>query len=141
MEIRLIRDRAEREAALAVRVAVFVREQGGPAEDEPDAWDDAARHFVVVVGGRVVGTGRLYHPAPGTAKLGRIALLPEHRGRGLGRALLTELLATARALGCHEAILDAQAGVLGFYEGLGFAAEGPVFIEGGLPHRRMRLPL
>ena len=46
-----------------------------------------------------------------------------------------------RALGCREAVLDAQTGALGFYRGLGFTTEGPEFLEGGLPHRRMRLRL
>lgn len=140
-EIRPARDRAEVAEALAVRVAVFVDEQGGPPEDEPDAWDDAARHWVVRDGGRVVGTARLYHPGHAVAKIGRVALLPAYRRRGWGTRLLEEVLAAARGLGCTEAVLDAQAGAVSLYAALGFQAEGPEFQEAGIPHRRMRRTL
>ena len=39
------------------------------------------------------------------------------------------------------AVLDAQVPVIPFYERLGFVAEGPVFDDAGIPHRRMTRPL
>ena len=138
-EIRPIHNHVEFLAALEVRVAVFVDEQGGPPEDEPDAWDSTARHWVVVSEGRIVGTARLYQPARGVGKIGRVALLPESRGRGWGRLLMEELLAQAQALGFREVILDAQSAAAAFYEPFGFAPEGEEFLDAGIPHRRMRL--
>lgn len=140
-EIRPIRGRDEFIAALAVRRAVFVSEQGGPAADEPDAWDGAARHFVVLAGDRIVGTARFYHPETGLGKIGRLALLPEVRGRGWGARLLQRLLAHARSLGVREVVLDSQVEAVPFYARFGFAVEGKEFMEGGLRHRRMHLRL
>jgi predicted GNAT family N-acyltransferase len=140
-EIRLARSAEEFEPALRVRVQVFVHEQGGPPEDEPDEWDDRARQYLVLDGGEVVGTARLYEPHPGTAKLGRIALVPSYRGRGWGAYLMRFLLDEAAALGMREVVLHAQTYACAFYERFGFEAEGEEFMEGGLPHRRMRLSL
>ena len=134
-EIRPIRGPEEFAEALQVRVLVFVAEQGGPLTDEPDARDDAARHWVVLEGGRIVGTARVYEPEPGVAKIGRVALLPEVRGRGWGALLMETLLAECRG----EVILDAQVHVIPFYQRLGFAAEGDEFLDAGILHRRMRL--
>jgi predicted GNAT family N-acyltransferase len=140
-EIRPVRTHEEYLAALRVRVAVFVDEQQGPLDDEPDAWDASARHFVVLDDGQIVGTARLYQPRFGVGKIGRVALLPEVRGRGWGARLLAAVLDQARALGFAEVILDAQTGATAFYERFGFAPEGEEWIEAGIPHRRMRLPL
>lgn len=128
-------------AALEVRIAVFVREQGGPAEDEPDEEDAAARHFLVRDGDAVVGTARLCAAEPGVVKIGRVALLPEHRGRGWGRELMLRLLQESRRAGCSQAVLHAQVDATPFYERLGFVPEGEEFIEGGIRHRKMRISL
>lgn len=139
--IRPVETHAEYLAALRVRTAVFVEEQGGAAEDEPDEWDTCAQHFVVLDGGCVVGTGRLYHPARDVAKIGRVALLAPYRGRGWGVLLMEKLMAHARALGFPDAILDSQTHACPFYERFGFAPEGEEFLDAGIPHRRMRLRL
>lgn len=138
-EIRPVRSHAEYLAALQVRIAVFVTEQGGPLADEPDAWDPDARHFVVVFAGRVVGAARVYHPQPGITKLGRICLLPEYRSRGWGWLLVQALIRYAQSLGNQPLVLDAQTYALSFYERFGFRPVGEEFLEGGILHRRMEL--
>lgn len=138
-EIRPASGEAELAEALQVRIRVFVHEQNGPLDEEPDAWDARARHWIVRDGGRTVGTARLYEPEPGVTKIGRVALLPEARGRGWGELLMRELLAVCAAEGRATVILDAQEYALGFYERLGFRAEGEPFLDAGIPHRRMRL--
>jgi predicted GNAT family N-acyltransferase len=140
-EIRPVAGPEEWREALRVRIAVFVEEQGGPLSDEPDRWDAEARHYLLLDGERVVGAARLYHPEPAVAKIGRVALLPEARGRGWGAELMRELLRAAVDLGCATAVLDAQVSVVGFYRKLGFAAEGEPFVEAGIPHIRMRCSL
>jgi predicted GNAT family N-acyltransferase len=135
--IRPVQSAAEYQAALRVRIAVFVTEQGGPLSDEPDAWDQAARQFVVIVDGEVVGAARVYAPEPGTTKLGRICLLPEYRSRGWGALLLRTLLQYAESLGSPRIILDAQTYALPFYERFGFQPLGEEFLDGGIPHQRM----
>lgn len=49
-------------------------------------------------------------------------VLPEHRGRGLGRALLTHLAGIARDRGCGRfewSVLDWNTPAIGFYERMG----------------------
>lgn len=137
--IREIAGSAEWEAALALRIAVFVDEQGGPLSDEPDTWDPQARHWIVLEEDRVVGVARVYEPYRGTAKIGRVAISEVARGRGYGKTLMGALVNWARAQGFAEVIVDAQEYAIPFYERLGFAAEGDPFIDAGIPHRRMRL--
>jgi predicted GNAT family N-acyltransferase len=137
--IRPITGDAEFALALEVRRAVFVREQGGPLEEEPDPWDSVAEHFVVEWEGDIVGAARLYQPEPGILKIGRVCLLPAFRGRGWGALLMEALLRHAVARGPREVVLDAQTYALPFYERLGFTAVGEEFLDAGIPHRRMVL--
>ncbi len=139
--IRLCSGPDEFRAAIAVRVRVFVEEQGGPLEDEPDPWDAGAEQFLVLDGSRVVGTARLLQCEPGVGRIGRVALLAGYRGRGWGAALLRAVLERCRARGFGEAELHAQVHATPFYERLGFQPLGGEFTEAGLPHRRMRLRL
>ncbi len=49
-------------------------------------------------------------------------VLPDHRGRGIGKLLLTSLADTARARGCGRfewSVLDWNASAIGFYERMG----------------------
>ena len=57
--------------------------------------------------------------------------------KGIGAAIVRELVALARRQGLEQVHLNAQSDALGFYERLGFQAEGPEFDEVGIPHRRM----
>ena len=50
-------------------------------------------------------------------------------------------VAECRARGFAQVRLGAQVQALGFYERLGFVAEGPVFDDAGIPHREMVLAL
>ena len=125
----------------AVRDLVFVQEQGVPVELEHDALDPGCVHVLArTLSGEPIGTARLAPPRPDLpAKLGRMAVLPGWRGRGVGAALLRALLREARQRGWHEVVLHAQAPVIDFYLGHGFAAEGPRFTEAGIEHQAMRL--
>jgi predicted GNAT family N-acyltransferase len=120
---------------MGIRRRVFVEEQGVPESEEMDEWDPLCRHALVfTAAGSLVGTGRL---AP-SGKIGRIAVLPQYRGTGAGSAVVLHLVNQATELGLPEVYLHAQADSVGFYDRLGFRAEGPIFDEVGIPHRRMR---
>lgn len=133
-----MRGRRGLEQALAIREAVFVREQGFAPTEEEDAWDAGATHFLMEHEGRPVGTARLYALEPGRARLGRVAVVAGSRGKGWGAHLIRQVLAHARALGCSEVLLRAQVGSRGFYHRLGFAATGEPCLEAGMPHLEMR---
>ena len=124
-------------AALQIRIEVFVEEQKVPLEEEHDMYDQTAQHFGVFLDERMVGTGRLILMG-NIGKIGRVAILREFRGRGLGCALIRTIIDTAKRQGVVEFILDAQIQALDFYQKLGFEAEGDLFLDGGIPHRTMR---
>lgn len=128
-------------ALAAVRRAVFVVEQCVPEVEEWDDDDARGRHVVAYAAdGSAIGTGRLI-PQPDHARIGRMAVLKSWRGRGVGLALLCELIAIARETGHAETRLHAQTHALAFYRKQGYIAVGEEFIEAGIPHVEMRLTL
>jgi ElaA protein len=136
--IRITRAESESERALAheIRHAVFVLEQGVPREVEVDGRDAEALHFLAWVGARAVATARVRRTTDGH-KLERVAVLAPLRGRRVGDVLIRHVLL---ALPSHERVyVHAQSPALGFWERLGFVAEGPGFVEGGIDHRYMAL--
>lgn len=121
-----------------VRRQVFVQEQGVPESLELDGRDPDCLHVVARDGaGHPVGTGRLLPDG----HIGRMAVVREWRGRGVGRAILDRLLEIARARGYGEVRLNAQTHALEFYRRAGFRPEGREFLDAGIPHRSMVLPL
>jgi YbgC/YbaW family acyl-CoA thioester hydrolase len=124
--------------AQPIRQAVFVREQGIPAELEWDAADVHCTHAVAFNRlGQALGTGRLLEHVPGTAKIGRMAVLPAARGSGVGAQVLDALMHSARQQGYREVLLHAQASAVGFYRRAGFSARGEPFDEAGIQHLEM----
>lgn len=128
--------------AQAIRSAVFVDEQKIPAELEWDAADANAVHAVAFNRfGLAVATGRWIEAAPGTVKIGRMAVLPALRGSGVGTAVLQALMAEARAQGKTQVLLHAQAGAVPFYRRAGYVDDGAPFEEAGIVHQAMRKAL
>ena len=70
-------------------------------------------------------------------KIGRVAVLPEMRGRGIGKDLVLFAVDELRRRGASRAMLGAQTHALGFYEALGFSGFGPEFMDAGILHREM----
>jgi predicted GNAT family N-acyltransferase len=141
LEIRPAEGAADRQHVVAIRTRVFVEGQDCPPEEEFDGLDPHCRHVLAWLGGEPVGTARWREVTTPdgrrSAKLERFAVLPEHQGRGHGRALVAHLLDEARAAGHRCFVLHAQAHLEGFYAGFGFERRGEGFIEAGIPHVRM----
>ncbi|MDE3120625.1 MAG: GNAT family N-acetyltransferase [Paracoccaceae bacterium] len=128
-------------ACRALRRVVFIEEQGVPEADELDDKDGEAIHLLATDAGRPVGTARLLLMGK-TGKIGRVCVLKEMRGTGLGAALIRAAVDRLRQIeGIATVKLGAQVHALGFYEKLGFTAFGPVYDDAGIPHRDMALTL
>lgn len=124
-----------------LRTRVFIVEQNVPAHEEWDGLDSTALHFLAEgPAGEPLGTLRLLREGA-TARLGRLAVVMGWRRQGIGAALTAAALAQARELGLEQARLAAQTHALSFYSRFGFRAEGPEFLDAGLPHRWMCLAL
>jgi predicted GNAT family N-acyltransferase len=136
-----VRIMAWREAlplARPVRERVFIEEQKVPRELEWDEWDEASDHAVALdAGGNPIGTARLLPDG----RIGRMAVLKEWRGNGVGAALLRAMLDRARSRSMARAVLHAQTQATGFYSRFGFSERGAQFQEAGIPHVEMTLEL
>lgn len=125
----------QRAAAREVRYAVFVVEQNVPLEIEWDEMDAACLHAVAFEqDGRALATGRLLPDG----HIGRMAVLREARGRGIGGRMLEALMDAAHARGDAAVMLNAQTHAEPFYARYGFMREGEEFMEAGIPHVAMR---
>lgn len=120
-----------------VRFTVFVDEQKVPAEIEMDEWDERSRHVLALRNGEPVGTGRLLPDG----HIGRVAVLKECRGTGVGQAIMRTLMEMGRRGGMRRIELSAQLQAFGFYEQLGFRKKGDVYWEAGIEHVAMELEL
>lgn len=119
----------------AVREPVFVQEQQVPIEMEWDELDPLCVHVIARdAAGKPIGTGRLTPEH----KIGRMAVLPEWRGRGVGDALLLALIEEAAQRRWPELRLHSQASAVGFYVKHGFVPYGDRFMEAGIEHQSMR---
>ncbi len=122
----------------AIRSEVFVIEQNVPEDEEWDELDAESQHVIARdPEGRPIGTGRL---TP-NGKIGRMAVLLDWRGRGVGEALLRVLLEQARARHFKQIEIHAQTHAIAFYERAGFLAFGEEFDECGIMHRHMRITI
>jgi predicted GNAT family N-acyltransferase len=139
-DVRVASSSSEVDEALELRRRVFVGQQGVTLEADRDGLDPSALHIVAVDDGRVVGTCRLVFDER-LARLGRMAVEPDRRGQGLGRAILALAEAEARAAGAERIRLHAQLAARSLYERGGFDVKGEEFMEEGIPHLTMEKPL
>lgn len=129
---------ALREEAAAIRHTVFVEEQLVPDDLELDEFDPLSVHALARdASGRAIGTGRLLPDG----HIGRMAVLPQARGHGVGSALLLALMDESRRRGNREAMLSAQTHAASFYARHGYAAEGEPYDDAGIAHVTMRRSL
>jgi predicted GNAT family N-acyltransferase len=128
----------EYEEVLAIRRAVFVEEQGVPAELEVDEHESEATYFLALdEEGQAVGTGRL-RLKDDVLKFERIATLKSVRGQGVGQALMTFMQGYAEEVHPHHRpYMHAQASAISFYEKIGWVTQGPRFFEAGIEHAVM----
>jgi predicted GNAT family N-acyltransferase len=119
----------------SVRTSVFVTEQQVPVEIERDGRDTECVHVLAEdAEGTPVGAGRLMPDG----RIGRMAVLREWRGAGVGGAMLHALMAEAKRRGHRGTHLHSQAHAKAFYERHGFIVDGDEYLEAGIAHVLMR---
>ncbi|RDC53468.1 MULTISPECIES: GNAT family N-acetyltransferase [Acinetobacter] len=123
--------------AKAIREAVFIQEQHIAAEDEWDAEDAVAVHFIVFQQDQAIATARLLS----NHSIGRVAVLTTARGLGVGQRLMQAVIDYARAEQRGLVKLSSQVHAIGFYQALGFEVQGEEYLDCGIPHIDMYLKL
>ncbi len=132
---------SQMQAVYDLRHLVFVEEQGVPLELERDNADATAIHLAAwTEDDQAIGTLRILSKGK-AAKIGRVAVHPDHRRKGLATQMLTEAMRYSAKEGHLEACLDAQIDALALYEKLGFIATGDTFWDAGILHQYMHRPL
>jgi predicted GNAT family N-acyltransferase len=122
----------------AVRDRVFVQEQQVPQDLERDGEDAMAEHFLAInEAGQAIGCARLL----ASGQIGRMAVLSEFRGTGIGTRLLDAAVEQATGMGLRKVHLHAQIQAETFYRKRGFLPVGDSFMEAGISHRHMELEL
>nr|WP_139790406.1 GNAT family N-acetyltransferase [Xaviernesmea rhizosphaerae] len=127
-------------ALLKLRTDVFIVEQAC-IYPELDGRDPEALHLRLLSGGDLLAAARLFGPGEmaETVKIGRVVVAPDHRGRGLGQALMRTALDTcARLFPAEPVALSAQSHLVPFYRALGFVPTSDEYLDAGVPHVDMR---
>ncbi len=119
-----------------IRELVFIIEQNVPTNREYDEFEDVAVHFLAYLDNVPVGCIRYRHYGE-NVKIERLAVIREHRGRGIGKALMDHVEKGSMVLGPKEYVLHSQLAVLDFYVGCGYRTRGPVFLDADIDHREM----
>ena len=134
----MVRWQDEASALRIIRTAVFIHEQKIPEDLEWDEFDFISMHVLALNSDeQPIGTARLLP----NGYIGRMAVLKEWRGKGLGSAMLLRILEELRNRRIQKAVLNAQTTAIKFYEKFGFQVSGKEFMEAGIPHIIMVLDL
>ena len=131
---------ADKDALTRIRDIVFIQEQKVPEYLELDEHDKIATHFIAL---NITSNGRSTTPIGccrilPSGKIGRLAVLKDFRGRGIGTHLLLTAIKHAKQQQCSTVYLDAQISAKSFYYHEGFVEEGDIFLDAGIEHIRMR---
>lgn len=120
-----------------IRELVFIQEQQIDAADEWDAQDLRSLHFIMYADLKPIATARLLDDN----SIGRVAVLKEYRGQGIGRMLMLEIIQQARLENRKKVTLSSQVHAIAFYQSLGFEVKGSEYLDCGIPHVDMSLML
>ena len=111
----------QRAGAYSVRIQGMNRQHHISLRDEFDEHDgEGTKYIVLLDDGYPVATCRFYEAGPGSVVLGRVVVLPEYRGKELGRKVVHEAETWIRELGYREVVIDSRLEAVAFYEKLGY---------------------
>ena len=121
----------------AIRTPVFVEEQAVAPDFEWDELDASALHILALLDNQPIACLRIID----YCKIGRMAVLKEWRGMGLGTALLLEAVKICKTHGSKSIQLSAQTHAIGFYQQAGFKVTSNEYCDVHIPHVDMQLDL
>lgn len=116
-----------------IRNKVFTNEQHIDPNMDFDGKDHDAVHVLIIFNGKYVGTGRMLNDG----HIGRLAVLKEFRGKGLGAEIVISLIKEAKNNNLKRVYLGAQNHAVNFYKKLGFSKYGKTYTEVNIEHVHM----
>ena len=123
--------------AMDIRIKVFVDEQG--FVDEIDDIDSIATHIVMYDTDLPIATCRIFESDDRNVyTLGRLAVIKEYRGKGIGAKMIEEAEKTVREKGGTSVVLHSQCRAKEFYKNCGYAEYGEIEYEENCLHIWMR---
>ncbi|MCR5340115.1 MAG: GNAT family N-acetyltransferase [Saccharofermentans sp.] len=90
--------------------------------DENDTPD--TKYIVITDSDFPIATARMYPIDDKSIMIGRVVVLPEYRGRGIGTMVVSECEKWAEDLGFTHAVVDSRDNKTGFYEQMGYEITG-----------------
>ncbi len=133
MDLHVIRaeETWQQAGAYYVRIQGMAKQHGITLRREFDEHDTPDTKYIVLTDGDFpVATCRFYRLDAGSAMIGRVVVLPEYRGHGLGRTVIEEAERWLRDLGFAKAVVESRDVAVGFYQKLGYAVTDQTVIHG-----------
>ena len=121
-----------------IREKVFIQEQKVRPQLEWDGMDEKAIHFLVFNDKAAIGCARAI-VIKDHMQLGRMAVLKEYRGQGIGSALIEKAMTTAKLNQLSAIYISAQCHAIDFYKKFGFEVTSDIYLDAEIPHRDMTL--
>ena len=136
--VKNIKDLSDKKKAFKIRHLVFCVEQKVKKKIEFDGLDQFCNHYLAKINKFPIGTARVREQKRGIFKIERMAVLREYRKKGVGRAIIEEILKHYLNLKkVNNLILNSQIEAKDFYKKFGFVEVGEEFIEANITHKKM----
>lgn len=122
-----------------LRKRVFSEEYGCPEAGDEDRYDAMSVYALVYnEEGVPSGAGRLYIDEDGHFCIGRVGVLKEARGQGMGDLLMRMLLYRAQELNAPSVYLTAPVDTVAFFGKYGPEPYGEIVMDEGRAQRKMK---
>lgn len=122
----------QRAGAYSVRIQGMNRQHHIPLRDEFDEHDgNGTKYIVILDDGYPIATCRFYEISPDSVSLGRVVVLPEYRGKNIGRMAVEQAEIWIQECGYKKIEIDSRTVAVKFYEKLGFSIVDDIIISGG----------
>ena len=138
LKIEIVKWIDEYELLTMIREKVFIEEQEVTSQLEWDGMDKDAIHFLAFKDKKGVGCARAF-VIQNRMQLGRMAVLREYRGEGIGSALIETAMTLAKLNQLSGIYISAQCHAIDFYKKFGFEVTSDIYLDAEIPHRDMKL--
>ncbi len=136
--IKTVKTQTDFAYCIALRALVYVHEQKCPINEEYDSYEESAQHYLMTIDNHPVATARYRMINDGTAKIERIVVLTEQRGKGFGKDMVQHVENDImKKPSVEKIIMSAQDYALTFYKKLGYTTIEGGYMEAGIPHHKI----